>query len=133
VQHVRVAGDAVTDHIVDRGAHTLGIALVVEIGRRATVLDGVVVDHLIDLVGGHACGDMLAHIIKHAHVDGGRALNALDIGGRLVERTGQNLPALFPQALEALIKGAMAFLIFFAAAAPAGVVAAGHGSIVKHG
>ena len=133
VQHVRIAGDTVADHVVDRGAHALGIALVVEVGRRATVLDGVVVDHLVDLVGGHACGDMLAHIIEHAHVDGGRALDALDIGGRLVERAGQNLPALFPQALEALIEGAMTFLIFFAAAAPAGVVAAGHGSIVKHG
>ena len=76
---------------------------------------------------------MLAYVIEHAYVDGGRALDALDIGGRLVERAGQNLPALFPQALEALIKGAMAFLIFFAAAAPAGVVAARNGSFVKHG
>ena len=133
VQHVRIAGDTVTDHVVDRGAYALGVALVVEVGRRAAVLDGVVVDHLVDLVGGHARGDVLAYVIEHAHVDGGRALDALDIGGRLVERAGQNLPALFPQALEALIKGAMAFLIFFAAAAPASVVAAGHGSFVKHG
>ena len=97
------------------------------------MLDGVVVDHLVDLVGGHARGDVLAYVIEHAHVDGGRAFDALDIGGCLVERAGQNLPALFPQAFEALIKGAVAFLIFFAAAAPAGIVAAGHGSVVKHG
>ena len=121
------------DDVVDRGAHALGIALVVEIGRRATVLDGVVIDHLVDLVGGHACGDMLAHIIEHAHVDSRRSLDTLDIGGRLVERAGQNLPALFPQAFETLIKGAMAFLVFLAAAAPASVVAAGHGSFVIHG
>ena len=133
MQHIRIAGDTVADDVVDRGAHALGVALVVEVGRRATVLDGVVVDHLVDLVGGHACGDMLAHIIEHAHVDGCRALDALDIGGSLVERARQNLPALLPQALEALIKGAMAFLIFFAAAAPASVVAAGYGSFVIHG
>ena len=76
---------------------------------------------------------MLTHIIEHAHVDGGRALDALDIGRRLIERAGQDVPALFPQALEALIKGAVTFLVFFAAAAPASVVAARHGSIVKHG
>ena len=133
MQHVRIAGDAVTDDVIDRGAYALGVALVVEVCRRAAVLDGVVVDHLVDLVGGHACGDMLAHIIEHAYVDGGRALDALDIGGRLVERAGQDLPALFPQALEALVEGAMTFLIFFAAAAPASVVAARHGSIVKQG
>lgn len=100
------------DDVVDRGAHALWVAFVVEVGRRTTVLDGVVVDHLVDLVGGHACGDVLAYVVEHAYVDGGGALDALDIGGRLVERAGQNLPALFPQALEALIKGAMAFLIF---------------------
>ncbi len=88
VQHVRIAGDTVTDHIVDRGAYALGIALIVEVGRRTTVLDGVVIDHLVDLVGGHARGDVLAYVIEHAHVDGGRALDALDIGGRLVERAG---------------------------------------------
>ena len=133
VQHVRIAGDAVTDHVVDRGAHALGVALVVEVGRRATVLDGVVVDHLVDLVGGHARGDVLAYVVEHAHVDGGGALDALDVGGRLVERAGQNLPALLPQALEALVEGAVTFLIFFAAAAPASVVAAGYGSFVIHG
>ena len=133
MQHVRIAGDAVADHVIDRGAHALGVALVVEVGRRATVLDGVVVDHLVDLVGGHARGDVLAYVVEHAHVDGGGALDALDVGGRLVERAGQDLPALFPQALEALIKSAMAFLIFFAAAAPASIVAAGYGSVVKHG
>ena len=121
------------DDVVDRGAHALGIALVVEVGRRAAVLDGVIVDHLVDLVGGHARGDVLAYVIEHAHVDGGRAFDALDIGGRLVERAGQNLPALFPQALEALIEGAMAFLVFLAAAAPASVVASGYGSFVIHG
>ena len=121
------------DHIIDRCAHAFGVALVVEVGRRAAVLDGVVVDHLVDLVGGHARGDVFAYVIEHAHVDSGRALDALDIGGCLVERAGQDLPALFPQALKALIKGAMAFLIFFAAAAPASVVAAGHRSVVKHG
>ena len=97
------------------------------------MLDGVVVDHLVDLVGGHACGDMLAYVVEHAHVDGSGALDALDVGGRLVECAGQNLPALFPQALEALIKGTVAFLVFFAAAAPASVVAARHGSFVIHG
>jgi hypothetical protein len=133
VQHVRIAGDTVADHVVDRGAHAFGVALVVEVGRRATVLDGVVVDHLVDLVGGHARGDMLAHVIEHAHVDSGRALDAFDIGGHLVERAGQDLPALFPQALKALVESAMAFLIFFAASAPASVVAARHGSFVIHG
>lgn len=122
-----------TDHVVDRGAHTLGVALVVEVGRRATVLDGVVVDHLVDLVGGHARGDVLTYVIEYAHVDGCRAFDALDIGGRLVERTGQNLPALLPQALEALVEGAVAFLVLLAAAAPASVVAARHGSFVIHG
>ena len=133
VQHIRIAGDTVADNVVDRGAHALGIALVVEVGRRAAVLDGVVVDHLVDLVGGHARGDVLADVVEHANVDGGRALDALDVSRRLVERAGQNLPALLPQALEALVEGAVTFLIFLAAAAPAGVVAAGHRSLVKHG
>ena len=132
MQHVRIAGDAVTDHVVDRGAHALGVALIVEVSRRATVFDGVVVDHLVDLVGGHARGDVLAYVVEHAHVDGGRALDALDVGGGLQKRAMGHLFALLIELLQTLVQVEVALLVFLPAAAPALVVAARGLHSVEH-
>ena len=120
-------------HIIDGGAHALGVALVVEVGGNAAMLRGVLVDPLVDLFGGHAGVDVLAHIVEGSDVDGSRALDALDILRALVKAARQHVEALIPEALKLLVKGLMAFFVFLSAAAPAGIVAAGCGSIVIHG
>ena len=133
MQHVLFAGDTVAHHVVDGGADAFGVTLVIEVGGDAAVLCGVLVDPLIDLFGGHAGVDVLTHVVEGTDVDGSRALDALDIFGRLVKAARQHVEALIPEALKLFVKGLVALLVFLSASAPAGVVAAGRGSIVIHG
>ena len=120
------------DDFVDGRAHAVGIPLEVEVGRRATVLDGVVVDPLVDLGGVDACLDVLGHVIEHADVDGGRLLDALDVGGGLQKRAMGHLFALLVELLQTLVQVEVALLVFLPAAAPALVVAARGLHSVEH-
>ena len=132
-QDVVVGGDAVADNVVDARADALGVALVVEVGGDAAVVDGVVVDPLVDLGGGHAGADILGDVVEHADVDGRGALDALDVLGGLEQAAGHDLLAGGGQAVEVLVHAGVALLVLLAGAAPAGVVAAGHVIIVIHG
>ena len=49
-----VAGNAVADHVVDRGADGLGKAAIVERGRHRAVLGGESQHRLVQFLGGHA-------------------------------------------------------------------------------
>ena len=51
------SGDAVADDLVDRGAHALREAVVVERRRAGASAQRVLVDEAVDLVGGHARAD----------------------------------------------------------------------------
>ena len=133
MQHVLFAGDAMAHDVVDRGADAFGVALVVEVGGDAAVLCGVLVDPLVDLFGGHAGVDVLAHVVEGTDVDGCRALDALDILGRFVEASRQHVETFVPGTLELLVKGLVALLVLLPAAAPAGVVAARGRTVVIHG
>ena len=121
------------DDVVDGGADAVGVTLVVEVRGDAAVLDGVVVDPLVDLGGGHARGDTLADHVEHADVDCRGALDALDVRGGLEQAAGHNLLALGRQAVEPLVERGVAFLVLLSGAAPAEVVAAGHDIVVIHG
>ncbi|MNP18671.1 hypothetical protein D3C76_1111620 [compost metagenome] len=59
-------GDAVADHVVDRGADRLREAFVVERGRDGLLLvDDVVVADLVQLIGGNARFDMFSNHFQH--------------------------------------------------------------------
>ena len=133
LKDVLLVGEAVADDVVDRGAHAVGIALEVEVGRYGVVRREVLLDPAVDVHGRDTCGDVLANVVEYAHVDGGRGLDALDVRGGLEERAGQNLLAVEVQALHALVRRTVALLVLAATPAPAGVVAPGNGQLVKHG
>ncbi|MNG01284.1 hypothetical protein D3C84_842560 [compost metagenome] len=79
-----VIGDAMADHVVDRGADRLGEALVVE--RRGNGLlhvDDVVVADTVQFLGGHAGFDMLADHLQHFGGQAAGNAHLLDFGGRL--------------------------------------------------
>ena len=86
----------------------------------------------VDLGGVDACLDVLGHVIEHADVDGGRLLDAFDVGGGLQKRTMGHLFALLIELLQTLVQVEVALLVFLPAAAPALVVAAGGLHSVEH-
>ena len=96
------------------------------------MLDGVIVDPLVDLLGGDARSDALRHKIQHADVDGGASLDALDLLRRFQQAALGNLEALLIEALQALVEIKVALLVFTPAAAPTLVVATGAFQIVVH-
>ena len=96
------------------------------------MLDGVIVDPLVDLLGGDARADALGHKVQHADVDGSAFLDALDLLRRFQQAALGNLEALLIEALQALVEIEMALLVFAPAAAPAFVVATGAFQIIVH-
>lgn len=60
----RVIGDAVTDHLINGCAHRLGKAVVAERCRKRFMSDGVLMNDLIDLIGGHTRFDELAGVLE---------------------------------------------------------------------
>ena len=120
------------DDLVDGRANAFRVTLVIKVGRDAAVLDGVIVDPLVDLLGGDARSDALRHEIQHADVDGGASLDALDLLRRFQQAALGNLEALLIEALQTLVEIEMALLVFAPAAAPAFVVTAGAFQIIVH-
>ena len=120
------------DDLVDGCANAFRVTLVIKVGRDAAMLDGVIVDPLVDLLGGDARADALRHKIQHADVDGGASLDALDLLRRFQQAALGNLEALLIEALQALVEIEMALLVFAPAAAPAFVVAPGAFQIIVH-
>ena len=87
------------------------------------MLHGVVVHPLVNLLSGNARRDALGHVVQHAHVHLGAALDALDLGRGLQQIARGNLLTGLGELFQALVEIEVAFLVFLAAAAPALVVA----------
>ena len=104
------------DHLVDRGAHRLREAFVIERRGNGAVLHGVAVHPLVNLLGGNARRDALGHVIQHADVHLGAALDALDLGRGLQQIARGNLLAGLGELFQALVEIEVAFLVFLAAA-----------------
>ena len=79
-------GDAVADHLVDRRAHALREAVVVERRRVGVALDVQLVDVHVDLVGGDAGPHHLAGQAQDLGGDGAGVAHPLDDLGRLDPR-----------------------------------------------
>ena len=75
---------------------------------------------------------MLGHVVEHADVDGGAALDALDVGGGLKQAAVRDLKPLVVALLQTRVDVDVALLVFPAASAPALVVASRHGHSVEH-
>ena len=136
-----VVGDAVTDHLVHRGAHTLREALVPERAGVAAVRDVGLVRDLVEEVGGDAGCHCRTDGIEHLTGRDPRGAHGRDHLGRLHQRL---VAALRPSAgldvrrsgdlgrhltertdgtrADRLVAQAMALLVLQTAAAPAGVV-----------
>lgn len=79
-----LVGDAMADHMVDRGADRLGKALVVQRGgNRLLLVDDIVVADAIQLLGGHAGLDVFADHFQHFGGQAAGDAHLLDIVGRL--------------------------------------------------
>ena len=131
-QHIVGRRDAVADHFVDGRADAFRIALVIKVCRDASMLDGVIINPFVDLLGANACADPLGHEVQYADVDGSAFLDALDLLRRFQQAALGNLEALLIEALQALVEIEMALLVFAPAAAPAFVVTTGAFQIIVH-
>ena len=77
------AGNAMAYFIIDRCAYAFGIALKTIWGTDAAMGMGVFPDNVINVLGGHACFDVLADLIEHTGVDHTRLTDAFNHGGTL--------------------------------------------------
>ena len=132
MQHLVLVGKAVADDVVHRGAHAEGIALVVEVGAHRVMRGQVFLHPAVDVGGGDAGLDVLAHVVEHAHVHLGGRLDALDVGRGLEQNPARHLLALHVELLQSGVDGLVALLVLLAASTPAGVVAAEFGHVVVH-
>jgi hypothetical protein len=76
-----VAGDAVADHVVDRGAGRLGVAAVAERRGHGAAGQHEVVNELVDLLGGHARLNMRGDHIERLGSQPSGAAHPLEIEG----------------------------------------------------
>ena len=93
-QHVLFAGNAVANNVVDGRAHAFREAAVSQVGRRAAMFDGVIVNPLVDFFGGHARRNALGYHVEHAYVDGCACFDGLDVSGAFQNVARGNLVAL---------------------------------------
>jgi hypothetical protein len=65
--------NAVTDHVIDTGAAALGkfanIATVSKTGRLMSMVQGVLMNNLVDGFGGHACFDKRPQMVHQPSVE----------------------------------------------------------------
>src|SRR5690606_30661353 len=78
-----LAGHAVADDLVDRGADRLGEALVVERGRVRAVVDDELVAQAIELAGGDSGSDVRADEVEHRSGEATARAHLLEFGGGL--------------------------------------------------
>ena len=76
-----VAGNAVHDHLVDRGAYRSGKAAVSEEGRRAAVPLDVVVCELVEFLGAYAGTDLFFEVQQEVPEHLSRLSHQSDFGG----------------------------------------------------
>ena len=118
-ENVLRGGNAVADLLVDGGADAFGEALVVQRRGDGPGLRGLLIDPAVDLLGGNAGADVLRHIVQHGDVHLGAAADLFDLGFVFDQPPGRQVNAGMAQGFVFFVKGAMAILICFSAAAPA--------------
>ena len=111
--------NAVADLLVDGGADALGEALVIQRRGDGPGLRGLLIDPAVDLLSGNAGADVLRYIVQHGDVHLGAAADLLDLGFVFDQPPGRQVNAGMAQGFVFFVKGAMAILICFSAAAPA--------------
>src|SRR5699024_2025721 len=98
-------GDAVADHLVERGAARLGEVLVAEGGGIRAVVEHVLVGDAVDLVGGHPRGDGLAGRGQRTGRDAAGDAHLLDHLSGLHPRLAALLHSGLPDVFGALDRG----------------------------
>src|SRR5690606_8806694 len=84
LQDLGVAGYAVADDVVDRGAHRLGEAAIADVGRdRALHVHDVVVADAVQLLGGHARLHVRGNDLEHLGGQAAGDAHLLDLFGGL--------------------------------------------------
>src|ERR1043166_2166093 len=83
-----VAGDAVTDHVVDRGAQRVPVAAVAETGRHAAMIDHVFIGELVEAGGIPPRLPLRHHQVENFGGEPARLAHALESPG-LVQRHGE--------------------------------------------
>ena len=83
--------NAMTHHLVDACAHTLGETLVVETSRYGTMRCAIVVANLVNLESAHSCMNMLGHLVEHTSIHHTAAANALYLLRSLYEVARRHL------------------------------------------
>ena len=125
LQNGLLGGNAVADHVIYGNADALGEALVVQAGGIATSVHDVVMDGLVNLIGGdtglrHAHCQVKGTVIYHA--SGPDGLDIFLIIDDLLGRAHLTLEEIELYLVNALIKRLMALLVLLAAATPAKVI-----------
>ena len=69
VDQLSIARNAVTDHIVNAGAATLGEMLVIQRCGAMPVTNRVFIDHLVNFPGRNAWFDVITHVIQQLGVE----------------------------------------------------------------
>ena len=122
LQHILLRGNAVADHIVDRGADALRKPLKPETGGDPAALHDVVVRRTVERLRIHARTHERLHEIEHAIVDDRSPADPLNIRrvvDDLARRAHLSLDHIIANGRNAVIKVRMTLLVFLSAAAPA--------------
>ena len=115
--------NTMADLLVDGGADTLRIALIVKVRWNASHFDRRIVDDIVNFLRCHAGMNLLANFIKNRNVDLRALANTFHLRRRFDEGAVRNLRALELICTELLVKRLMAVLVLFSTAAPAWSIA----------
>ena len=115
--------NTMADLLVDGGADTLRIALIVKVRWNASHFDRRIVDDIVNFLRCHAGMNLLANFIKNRNVDLRALSNTFHLRRRFDEGAVRNLRALELICTELLVKRLMAVLVLFSTAAPAWSIA----------
>ena len=120
------------NNLIDRDAHAERIAFEIKIGRDASVRFRVFVHPIVDLGSCYARADAFSNIIEHADVHCRTLAHRFDILSVFQHGARRNLKPFVVEVLELVVDRKVAFLVFLAAATPAGIVAFRLGLTVVH-
>ena len=123
LQHPVGRGNAVAHHVVNGGAVAFGIAFIIQRRGQSAALDGLLIDPLVDFLGGDAGLDVCRHIVQNGDVDLRALPDTGNLGGGFDHAAGGDFRAHVAVTADKTVKIQVAFFVFDAAAAPAGVVA----------
>ena len=93
LQHIGLFGNAVAHHLVNRGAHTLGIAFITQTGGCGIVLLAVCHTDIVYLLRGHPHMYLAGHLVETTRIDQSTLTDSLYLFGSLDERPRGHLLA----------------------------------------